>query len=263
MESYLERHLTLLNNSKNFVDSWNLLGPVLQSLYKRAMRNMDRLTCSTDCLLLAKQHVRASEVLQAKLGVLPDREFDLWPDADRWICETLDVDHIERTFLKAGSALQDFLRDAEFPYVARWRSIKRDRSLAQKIHVHKGHGDPIDLWDAIRFRFSFGTPDDLARVSRQLLQRFDGAVIRFRNYYRRPRAGHRDPYRGVHCVLSLRETSSFCGYFEVQLLTVNRDAVGLIDHALIHKPELDFFDEGHRRWLAAMRMAANIQDACV
>jgi ppGpp synthetase/RelA/SpoT-type nucleotidyltranferase len=142
----------------------------------------------------------------------------------------------------------------------RWLSIKRDVSVAGKVDAHRLSGVRADLWDVIRFRLSFASPATLARVASAMVKKMGSDVVRLRNYYLEPRFGPQDPYRGLHLEIRILDNGR-PRYFEVQLVTVGRDAVGLIDHPFVHKPQLEYSDDDHRAWLDAMRAAANIADA--
>jgi hypothetical protein len=82
-------------------------------------------------------------------------------------------------------------------------------------------------------------------------------VVRRRNYYLRPHEGSGDPYRAVHFELQDEEN----WLVEVQVMTALREAVGLIDHSLVHKRSTAFLEARHERWLKDLSYAANILDA--
>jgi len=164
---------------------------------------------------------------------------------------------VATAFLQAWERLERFFLTADVPYVMRWNSIKSSRTIWHKIEAYERDGKELDLWDVLRFRASVASAPAMRRLSERILDYFQADVCRVRNYYVLPRGGDGDSYRAVHFEILAGETS-----FELQVNTVARDLMGLLDHDLMTgtKP-VAFLHDAHRDWLEELRMAANIYDA--
>ncbi len=97
-------------------------------------------------------------------------------------------------------------------------------------------------------------------MSRRLWSLFEPNVLRCRNYYVRPRQGWNDPYRGIHFILKI-DGDSRPNCVEVQVLTVGRDPIGLVDHEFVHGKSSRYCDGRHERWLRHLSWTANLVDA--
>ena len=97
----------------------------------------------------------------------------------------------------------------------------------------------------------------LATVTSRLLGDMKGRIVRCRNYYRIPRRGPSDPYRAIHLELQSDDDE----FVELQLTTARREAVGQVDHAIVHKKRIPFACRSHARWLRDLSWSANILDA--
>ena len=84
---------------------------------------------------------------------------------------------------------------------------------------------------------------------------FNGETVRFRNYYRCPRADG-DLYRAIHITVQVADR-----FVEMQLLTDAREVVCELDHAIAFKHRLGPLSPSHWCWLKRISLAANIDDA--
>jgi|GEM_PF-6760794 len=131
--------------------------------------------------------------------------------------------------------------------------IKENLSIQSKIALFHA-GWPLDLADVIRFRFVFSGLRDMLRFCVGFANRFE--LDRCRDYFKRPRFGPDDLYRALHFTIpGISDTP-----IEVQVLSANREAVGLIDHSLFLKKSISFMNNHHRAWLMSLSQVSNIVD---
>lgn len=142
--------------------------------------------------------------------------------------------------------------------LAFYGSAKTPDAIERKISAASGGSRAeLDLFDVNRFRVVTSTLPDMMATYHALDDRFGSVMVRCRNYYREPRRGSMDPYRAVHLCLRPDDEE----FVEIQLMTGNRDSVGLLDHAFVHKRTSRFVSEPHRRWLQILSWTANVADA--
>jgi hypothetical protein len=114
----------------------------------------------------------------------------------------------------------------------------------------------IDFWDSVRFRIVVPNLSALVIVARNFIEDMRQSLVRCRNYFKVPRRGPMDPYRAIHIEIQ----SDDLDFVEVQILTARREAVGQIDHPLVHKKKLAFANKWHEAWLHLLSWFANIFD---
>jgi len=137
--------------------------------------------------------------------------------------------------------------------------IKSDDAIQCRLQAHR-MADPAagrmpDLWDVIGFRIVVNSLDDLLAMGLLLREKLADRLIRCRNYYyRSKRDDERGAYRALHFV-----AVDVAGYpFELQMITVCRNAFSLLDHDFSYKPVLEFLSPQHEQWLIDLNMKANI-----
>jgi ppGpp synthetase/RelA/SpoT-type nucleotidyltranferase len=133
--------------------------------------------------------------------------------------------------------------------------------VEQKIYEYWRGRAELDLWDLVRFRIVAVNIHGVWCLGVAMRELFGERVVRARNFYTRPK-GPDDPYRAVHFEIDLG-TQGEPAYVEVQILTLNRDAVGLIDHGVIYKHAVACHEALDEEWLRSLSYAANIVDARV
>jgi hypothetical protein len=138
--------------------------------------------------------------------------------------------------------------------------LKPAASIERKIQEYRTGQGELDLWDLVRFRPVVPNIRAACGLSAAVLESFGNGVVRCRNYYTKPRNGWEDPYGAIHFELRLDDQSD-CDFFEVQILTLAREAVGLLDHNMIQERSLGCRRSWYRGLLHHLSYAANIQDA--
>jgi ppGpp synthetase/RelA/SpoT-type nucleotidyltranferase len=230
--------------------------------WRRRLRLLDwaegrRLTLAQSGKASQPAHVTAWMATQPIAASISERDFVCQPPAARWIAWSLNAERALRSYQRVSERLEKFLSGRRLPVVGVYGGVKGEQAILKKIASYKANGADLDLWDVARFRIV--TPDlqALFSVGSHLLDEFEAAVVRRRNYYLRPREGPNDPYRAVHFELQDEE-----GWFvEVQIMTALRDAVGMVDHSLVRKRSTAFIDAQHEQWLKDLSHAANLLDA--
>ena len=61
------------------------------------------------------------------------------------------------------------------------------------------------------------------------------------------------------CTLEVRDREGWL--IEVPVVTAMRDAMGWIDHSIVHQGEVAFENRAHAEWLYEVSLAANVWDA--
>jgi ppGpp synthetase/RelA/SpoT-type nucleotidyltranferase len=117
-----------------------------------------------------------------------------------------------------------------------------------------------DFWDLSRCRVVVEGVRAVFRTSEAIAAAWKSRVVRYRDYYRSPRGGWQDPYRAVHMELLLGNAEA--GEFvEVQVLTIARDAIGMLDHTIMRCRAVEPATARHVEWLRGLSRAGNILDA--
>jgi hypothetical protein len=208
---------------------------------------------------LHREHVRALRISRRLFVDVGEWEPQAPPDPEARISWSTDAEQVAECCVIAWERLRRVVLYQRLPYVVRWTSIKRERAVAEKIAAYRA-GARLDLDDVARARYSFDSLYDLRHFLDVLISEFRGDVVRLRNFFLRSREGPDDAYCALHLVVALPRVSRYA-FFEVQLMTAVRDAVGLLDHDVVHKPYLAYRDTAQREWLLGLRMAGNVLDS--
>ena len=194
------------------------------------------------------------------LGAIPDFDFVVIPRSEEWIRRT-QLGSALRIYDYWRLRLANFLRQAASPAVYSYGGIKCPEEARSRIAI--GRGSPfrntadLDLWDVARLRLIVPNLHAMSDLVTWLLQEMRLQIVRCRNYYRWPRNGPLDPYRAIH--LEFQTDSE--DFLELQVVSVRREAVGLTDHALVHKRRFPFLGLPHKLWLRQLSWSANLLDA--
>jgi hypothetical protein len=199
-------------------------------------------------------HLDAGAHMAEMASVVPERDFPQAPPDDTWIVQALDGAARCETLNLARLQLTGFLAVAKVRGVQVSWSLKSFPSIRARIAAYAAGVASLDLWDSIRCRITVPSLPQALDLCQVLTGWAD--VVRLRNYYRRPRLGPDDPYRAVHACIRTSRGS----FYELQVMTVWRDAVCEIDHPLVHKKSLTFESAEHRSWLGEASWTANILD---
>ena len=211
-----------------------------------------RLGLTSDRASCRLAHGAAFDAMRVKGAAIRERGFPTGVVTQEWLAQSLDARMLLRTHRAAQARLDRFLMSCPIYGTRLYGGLKSREAIQRSIRACRS-GVP-DLWDAVRFRIVAPDLGGLLVICRSLLEKFD--VDRVRNYYTRPRQGVDDPYRAIH--FEIRSAQVL--FVEVQVMTALRDAVGVIDHALVHKRAAPFLNVEHRRWLLELSYAANVLD---
>jgi ppGpp synthetase/RelA/SpoT-type nucleotidyltranferase len=114
------------------------------------------------------------------------------------------------------------------------------------------------IFDAVRFRVVAPSLLGVRRTAQTFRDYFGSRVVACRNFLAYPRySASNDTYKAIHFILL---TADFKNAIEVQLMTVNREAVCLIDHFVEFKGRGNDVPADMRDWLVLFSMAANVAD---
>jgi len=249
MRPYLDHHLAILYSAPLPAER----GLPLTARQLQTLRAVEKAALATEGGIPGL-HSACGERTRTCLRTVPDLGFPLIDRPEQAIRRCLDEKIVGSTLEKSRGLLLDFLRRARFRFVRLYGGLKSREAVLSRIAAHRNEGTPLDLWDAVRFRLVVATLSDLDTA--QLAVRRQFRIVRCRNYYARPRGGPLDTYRAIHLEIGISKHE----FFELQILTDLRDAVGSIDHAFIHKRTVSFVSPEHRTWLQELSMTANILD---
>jgi len=251
----LRAHLDFLwSHDREFVERWTQLSPLMRIEYRRIFLRLEQWSLiNCDCHPTWQEFFGSADVGAGCSCQASDINFVRRPEPNRLITVATDSERVNHVLGLWRGRLQRFL-DAHRQLRARmYGGIKKPSAVRDKIrHYCMGLGD-LDLWDLVRFRIVVHDLNELQRIAASFQSAFGSEIIRCRDYYHRPRNDN-CPYRAVHFEL---ENAPF-EYAEVQLLTLTRDALGLLDHALVHKRSLRFLDAAHERWWSTYSHLANL-----
>ena len=133
----------------------------------------------------------------------------------------------------------------------------KDRDAVEgKLAMASRNGGAPDLWDVVRLRLVVAHSGTVLDSALAIQDRYPDSVVRCRNYIANPRVGATGTYRGCHLELQSGDEEAV----EVQIVTQRREAVGLLDHALVLKGRVAFASDEHREWLRRFSYIANILD---
>jgi hypothetical protein len=174
-----------------------------------------------------------------------------------WIVGAGDRESYRRLFDDWWARVKAFMIRVGGPGCALYGGLKAADSIQGKIVNYECGCAPLDLCDIARLRLVVPDLPALLLAASSCRTEFASLMVRFRNYYARPRGGPDDPYRGFH-ILFRPDGNRFV---ELQLLSAARDAIGMIDHAFILKRRMPFQSREHELWLRQLSCAANLVDA--
>lgn len=217
-------------------------------------RRLHLTTCGQD---LRRAHTRARLRAARYLGDIAEMDFPTPPPTEEWVARSLDDVNMRRTYQQARLEFERFLHAGTVPGVRLTGGVKDPATMRRKIAAREDGGGGLDLWDNVRLRMTVPDLDGVLTLGRGLVRTFGRRIVRVRNYYVEPRKGPDDPYRAIH--FEVRGDDGQC--VEMQVMTARREAIGVIDHALVCRRDVPFLDAGHERWLRELSQTANIMDA--
>jgi ppGpp synthetase/RelA/SpoT-type nucleotidyltranferase len=204
-------------------------------------------------------HAHAAHLLACQFRWLSETDFPEPPPADSWIGFARDPGKLNSLRRRAFCRLRDsFLTPGRPSGVFLYGGLKPAASIERKIHEYRTALGELDLWDLVRFRLVVPDIHAACELCAAVQGSFGNRVVRCRNYYTRPRNG--SDYRAIHFELEL-DNQNNCDSVEVQILTLAREAVGLLDHNMRRESSISRRPSRYREWLRHLSYAANIRDA--
>jgi ppGpp synthetase/RelA/SpoT-type nucleotidyltranferase len=252
----LERHVEYLARADDQIPSSLTQGRCsLPGLLSRVERR--RLSLTEDPPAFRLAYAQARQMAAEYLAGIAEIDFPPPPRPEEWIARSLDGVNMQQTYRRARLEFERFLRAGNVPGVRLSGGVKDRAAVLRKIAAREIQEGALDLWDNVRLRMIAPDLHGVVLLSSGLLRKFGGRVVRVRNYYVRPRQGRNDPYRAVHF-----EVRGDDGQFvEMQVMTALREALGVIDHILVHRRAVPFLNHRHEQWLMELSQTANIIDA--
>ena len=245
--------------------AWLTKSQSIRNLYLRSLTATElcRLSLRAASHAGSAAHAHAAHLLACQFRWLSETDFPEPPPADSWIRFARDPDKLNSLRRRACCRLKDsFLTPKRPSGVFLYGGLKPAASIERKIHEYRTGLGELDLWDLVRFRLVVPDIHAACELSAAVQESFGNRVVRRRNYYTRPRNGWDDPYRAIHFELSLDfDNRSDCDFVEVQILTLAREAVGLLDHTIMHERSIGCRRSCYWEWLRHLSYAANIRDA--
>jgi hypothetical protein len=261
--SSLYGHLNLLYSADpNVRSSWVRAHRRRQARYLRRLARAEscrlKLASNSEC---ERVHAAASAVLAAQSSGPPDLAFPEAPPPQTWLRLASDSDRLHDLCSTAVGKLWPVISAANqgepcFCY----GGVKPKASVDRRVREFAAGVCELDLWDFSRCRVVVEDVCAVFRTSEAILAAWQSGVVRYRDYYRSPRGGGQDPFRAVH--MELRMGNPEAGEFvEVQVLTITRDAIGMLDHTIKRDRAVERCTVRHEEWLHGLSLAGNILDA--
>jgi hypothetical protein len=202
----------------------------------------------------ARFRAELAESLKICMAGVPDSNFEFQPDTRYWLKLAADEPRNQALLRETISRVTRALgRGYKVPADV-YGNLKAPRSVSAKVAAVRVAGEPLDLWDLCRLRIVPETLHGVSAIAAILKQECEREVLRIRNYYTNPRSSN-SLYRAVHLILS-----GGGGFVEIQIMTVSREVVCQLDHAVAFKRSLAPLDGEHTSWLERMSLAANLHD---
>jgi len=256
----LETHLWLLLSADiDFCRHWAVIGRDRRTVYLRLLFSAEgvRHGLQQGGLDLSSVHESWMNEVGRKLDGLTEFEPEPIRSTADWVDGVHDREGYQRLFNEWWLRMKAFMIRVGGPGCALYGGLKAADSIQGKI-IHYEHGcGPLDLYDIARLRLVFPHLPALVLGAFSCRTEFARTMVRFRNYYARPRGGQGDSYRAFH-ILFRPDGNRFV---ELQLLSAARDAIGLMDHTYILKRRMPFQSREHEIWLRQLSRAANLIDA--
>jgi hypothetical protein len=254
----LANHLNYLRSadphSKNI---WGLHGPRCHELLWRLEQSVDGLVSQN--IDWGHAHRLAVGNVASVLSAIPDYDYSTVPRPEQWI-RRVQPRIASSVYAHWQCRLTKFFRHADSAGSLWYGGIKNPCAVQSRIAIWRNRmfrdAGLLDVWDTARTRIVVPCLVTLSELVSRLFQEMGPAIVRCRNYYKRPRDGSLDPYRAIHLELQLDSED----FVELQLVSARREAVGHADHALVHKRRLPFLGWRHRLWLRRLSWCANLLD---
>mgnify|MGYP000105374336 CR=1 FL=1 len=260
--SFLSRHIDLLQNDSNFNLLWGKQPKSKRTRLTQISSEID------DCVQrdgpnLLPQHELTWEVARKHFVLVQDYRHGLSKvTTDAWLKMLYERDHRDKVDLVARemvATISDYIPSNI--HSSFYGGLKPDDSIRRKIQEVRPRDGNLDFviqpWDLIRYRIVVNSVQDILNLGINIWKNEIDQILRCRNYYFRPRADDpSDPYRALHFHILV----DGLGFFELQIITIAKEVSGILDQNFIFKPDIKFLDDHHREWLHLFRIAANIMD---
>lgn len=258
LQGYLEG---LLRTDPHFRRFWRCRTSQEQDRYLEIWRTCDQLADQDIGALRDRQEAAYLET-RRWFSLVQEIGFSYSRIPEDWVLVADDRPRQYRIYRRNRDALTRFLGNLGLTDVTElYGGVKPSDSIRRKAYGNKDGNavqrNVLDTWDLVRFRIRTSNMYSLLKIGMAIWDRYFDDVLRCRNYYFYPRGGDpEDAYRALH--FELRDRRG--GMFEVQVMTLYREAVSLLDHAPRFKRMVDFVDNEHEAWLVRVSFAANIME---
>ena len=168
-------------------------------------------------------------------------------------------DLLQSKYNGGRTKIQSVLNSIHRKEVAFYGNVKNSNSIFSLRHLANGVKKKdllnIDYRDLVRYRIVCTNCSDIVYISIAFWENLFEKIAMCKNYYFSPLSkGVQRPYRGVHFLFV--DGTGFP--FELQIVSRYREAVGLLDHSIIYKPEKKIEMTQHISYLEAVSLYCNI-----
>jgi ppGpp synthetase/RelA/SpoT-type nucleotidyltranferase len=260
MVNLLASHLEYIHSADpDFRRAWSLTSPATRAAHLRTLRHLEHFAWGLNPAAqnLVHRHLNVARKLKDQFAVLPEKSFPEIPP-DVWIEAAQNRQRLEALYRTELQHVSLMRRAASSP-VTCYGSVKSYASVQRNILDFAAGRRELDLWDLVRFRLVASDVQAVYKLSAAIWDMVGARLVRCRNYYAQPRGDWSDPYRAVHFEIKVGGAYE-PAFVELQVLTHAREAVGLMDHGLVHKRTVSYWGAQHEAWLRGVSYAANILD---
>lgn len=243
----------------NFSKVWRNKSPQEKGIYITRWEKLNDLTDRYDYNTLEEKNLNAYLATCKNMSLIQEKSFSTLSVPKHWKIKVNSATHLKLIYQRNKDLLQEVIAKQNGQVVNFYGGLKSYEEIRRKFFLQK-NGSALqrnaeDLWDLVRYRIVVDNLESLLQTGMYIWKNFFNKIIRCRNYYYIPRTRDpRDAYRAIHFQIVDDEE----GMFELQLVTVQREAISLLDHALVFKKTIQSYDKKTIKWLSKMSYASNI-----
>ncbi len=204
----------------------------------------DRINKEPDDLMSIQEEIHLN--LRTQCSIIQEREITYTMMPKNWDFILEDKKRLEKCYKTNLRNLKFIIESNNFTeHLKIYGGIKPSDSIKSKIFMVKESDNIarktlIDIWDIVRYRICCNNLNHLLEISFHIWDYYFDKIIKCKNYYFTPRGDSAiDTYRAIHFQILDNNNSMF----ELQIMTVYREAVSLIDHSIKFKKSLQASDQ--------------------
>jgi len=261
-DDLINRYIDLtIANDENFYAYWSKSQESHRARIRSSLIEIDqwRSVEQNEIIQLRTEAYRKS---RSMLSVVPELRLSYASIPEKWLLAIDDELRLRKAYARSEEVVRSLVKKTNLSQekIHLTGGIKSSNSIKKKFKENKAHKNKEiipDFFDLIRFRISVESISILAKISSLMWSiNFDN-IICCRNYYFYPRGGNpNDSYRAVHFIMR----DGFGDIFELQIMTLYRTSICLMDHAVSFKKSIKHFDDNHQEWLINMSKNCNLSE---